>query len=33
MENSEFKKVQIKNRTRYYFNDIIRLEDFDLIFS
>ena len=30
MENSEFKKVQIKNRTRYYFNDIIRLEDFDL---
>ena len=30
MENNEFKKVQIKNRTCYYFNDIIKLEDFDL---
>ena len=30
MENNKFKKVCIKNRTCYYFNDIIRLEDFDL---
>ena len=30
MENSEFKKVRIKNRTCYYFDDIIKLEDFDL---
>ena len=24
----EFKKVDIKNRTCYYFNDIIKIEDF-----
>ena len=30
MENNEFKKVRIKNRTCYYFDDIIKLEDFDL---
>ena len=30
MENNEFKKVSIKNRTCYYFDDIIKLEDFDL---
>ena len=30
MENNEFKKVHIKNRTCYYFDDIIKLEDFDL---
>ena len=24
-----FKKVRIKNRTCYYFDDIIKLEDFD----
>ena len=30
MENSELKKVRIKNRTCYYFNDIIKLEDFNL---
>ena len=30
MENNEFKKVRIKNRTCSYFDDIIRLEDFDL---
>ena len=30
MENNELKKVPIKNRTCYYFDDIIRLEDFDL---
>ena len=24
-----FKKVRIKNRTCYYFDDIIELEDFD----
>ena len=30
MENNEFQKVRIKNRTCYYFNNIIKLEDFDL---
>ena len=30
MENNEFKKVRIKNRTCYYFDDIIKLEDFNL---
>ena len=31
MENNEFKEVRIKNRTCYYnFNDIIKLEDFDI---
>ena len=30
MENNEFKKVPIKNRTCYYFDDIIKLEDFDI---
>ena len=30
MKNNEFKKVGIKNHTCYYFNDIIKLEDFDL---
>ena len=25
-----FKKIRIKNRTCYYFDDIIKLEDFDL---
>ena len=30
MENSELKKVRIKNRTCYYFNDIIKLEGFNL---
>ena len=30
MENNELKKVSIKNRTSYYFNDIIKIEDFDL---
>ena len=29
MENNEFKKLCIKICTCYYFNDIIRLEDFD----
>ena len=29
MENNEFKKVPIKYRTCYYFDDIIKLEDFD----
>ena len=27
MENNELKKVHIKNRTCYYFDDIIKLED------
>ena len=30
MGNNEFEEVRIKNRTCYYFNDIIKLEDFDL---
>ena len=30
MESNEFKKIRIKYRTCYYFNDIIKLEDFDL---
>ena len=30
MENNEFNNVRIKNRTCYYFDDIIKLEDFDL---
>ena len=30
MENNEFKKARIKNRTCYYFDDIIKLQDFDL---
>ena len=30
MENNEFKKVRIKNCTCYYFDDIIKLEDFDI---
>ena len=30
MGNNEFKKVPIKNWTCYYFDDIIKLEDFDL---
>ena len=29
MENNEFKKIRIKNRTCYYFDDIIKFEDFD----
>ena len=27
MENNELKKVCIKNRTCYYFDDIIKVED------
>ena len=30
IENNEFKKIRIKNRTCYYFDDIIELEDLDL---
>ena len=30
MENNEIKKVDIKNHTCFYFNDFIKLEDFDL---
>ena len=29
MKNNEFKKVRIKNCTCYYFDDIIKSEDFD----
>ena len=28
MENNEFKKIRIKSRTCYYFDDIIKFEDF-----
>ena len=30
MENNELKKIRIKNRTCYYFDNIIKIEDFDL---
>ena len=30
MQNNELKKVRIKSCTCYYFDDIIKLEDFDL---
>ena len=30
MERNEFKKVRIKNCTCYYFDDLIKLEDFDI---
>ena len=30
MEINELNKVRIKNRTFYYFHDIIKLENFDL---
>ena len=30
MKNNELKKVCIKNHVCYYFDDIIKLEDFDL---
>ena len=30
MENNQFKLVCIKNSTCYYFDDIIKLENFDL---
>ena len=28
--NNKLKEIDIKNRTYYYFNDIIKIEDFDL---
>ena len=31
MENNEIRKVRIKNRACYYFNDMIKLEDLILI--
>ena len=30
MGNNEFRKLCIKNSTCYYFDDIIKLEDFDI---
>ena len=30
MENNEFKKVCMKNRKCYYFDDILKLKDFDI---
>ena len=30
MEKNEFKKFRMKNRTCYYFDDIIKLQDFDI---
>ena len=29
MENNELEKFRIKNCTCYYFDDVIKLEDFD----
>ena len=29
MENNEFRKFRIKNRSGYYFDDKIKLEGFD----
>ena len=29
MENNELEKIIIKNRMRYYFEDIIKFKDFD----
>ena len=29
MENNVYKNVRIKNRTCYYFDDIIKVKDFD----
>ena len=31
MESNELNEVKIKNRTRYYFDDIIKLGEFHLI--
>ena len=28
--NDELKEIDIKNRTCYYFDDIIKIEDFDI---
>ena len=28
--NDELKEINIKNRTCYYFDDVIKIEDFDL---
>ena len=30
MENNQLIKVRIENRTCYYFNDLIKLDDFDI---
>ena len=30
VSNDKLKEVYIKNRTCYYFHDIIKIEDFDL---
>ena len=30
MENNEIKRISIKNRTCYYFDGIIKIEDFDV---
>ena len=30
MENNKFKRFRIKNRTCYYFDNIIKLEDSDI---
>ena len=30
MKKSELKRVSIKNRACYYFDDVIEIEDFDL---
>ena len=30
VSNGQLKETDVKNRTCYYFDDIIRIEDFDL---
>ena len=30
MENDEVKKIRIKDRTCFYFDDIMKLKDFDI---
>ena len=30
MENNDFEKIRIKNRTCHYFDDSIKLEDFEI---
>lgn len=30
VRNNELKKIDIKNGTSYYFNDMIKINDFDL---
>ena len=33
MESNELKEIDIENLTCYYFNDIVKIEDFELDFD